>query len=146
VEKKEAAMNTKKRMILLAVVMLVAALACRLPLAGAGERRADTPREVPAGSGSTAVVTAREFSLDFEPARPAPGEVTFVVINEGHTAHDFQIRGSGVNAKTEMIDPGEQATLTVYLEPGSYDYECTVLGHAMLGMSGTFQVGEVSAR
>jgi uncharacterized cupredoxin-like copper-binding protein len=66
-----------------------------------------------------------------------PGTVTFTVKNAGHIAHDFSID----KKKTALISPGKSATLTVdFTKAGSYAYECTVTGHAALGMKGTFKV------
>ena len=66
-----------------------------------------------------------------------PGTVTFTVKNAGHVQHDFSIDGK----KTALISPGKSATLTVkFTKKGSYAYQCTVSGHAALGMKGTFKV------
>ena len=54
--------------------------------------------------------------------------------------HDFAIRSNGVSEKTRRIKPGESATLTVELEPGTYTYICTTSGHEQLGMRGTITV------
>ena len=40
-----------------------------------------------------------------------------------------------------LLSPGKSATLTVkFTKKGSYYYECTVPGHAALGMKGYFKV------
>ncbi len=66
-----------------------------------------------------------------------PGTVTFTVKNAGHISHDFDINGK----KTALLSPGKSAKLTVkFTKAGSYKYECTVSGHAALGMKGTFKV------
>ena len=66
-----------------------------------------------------------------------PGSVTFKVTNKGHVPHNFQIN----KKKTAMLSPGKSATLTVtFAKKGTYGYECTVPGHAALGMKGTFTV------
>jgi uncharacterized cupredoxin-like copper-binding protein len=66
-----------------------------------------------------------------------PGSVTFKITNKGHVSHNFSI-----DKKTSaMLSPGKSATLTVkFAKKGSYPYECTVPGHAALGMKGTFTV------
>lgn len=70
----------------------------------------------------------------------AVGTVTFDVRNVGQTEHNFAIEGEG---GTEMIPPGESATLTVHdLEAGDYTYVCEVTGHADGGMTGTLVVAE----
>jgi uncharacterized cupredoxin-like copper-binding protein len=41
-----------------------------------------------------------------------------------------------------MLNPGQSQTLTVtFKKKGKFPYVCTVLGHAKLGMKGTFAVG-----
>jgi len=66
-----------------------------------------------------------------------PGTATFVFKNVGHTVHDFSIGGK----VTPLLQPGQTARLTVtFTKAGSYQYLCTVGGHAQLGMEGTFTV------
>jgi nitrite reductase (NO-forming) len=62
--------------------------------------------------------------------------VTFRIRNAGTLAHDFKIAGR----KTPKIAPGKSATLTVSLRKGSYNYICTIPGHAASGMKGRFRV------
>jgi uncharacterized cupredoxin-like copper-binding protein len=83
----------------------------------------------------TVSATEFKFKLSATSAKK-PGAVTFVVKNNGHTSHDFEID----KKKTALLKPGKSATLTVTLAKGSYPYECTVQGHAALGMKGTFKV------
>ena len=93
-----------------------------------------------AGNGPSVNVAARDFAFSLDTAEIKAGTVTFVVKNNGSMPHDFEIRGDGVTQKTEMLDPGETASLTVDLQPGTYTYVCTVGGHNFLGMKGTFTV------
>jgi uncharacterized cupredoxin-like copper-binding protein len=83
-------------------------------------------------------VSAVEYKFKLSAASLAkPGSATFKVTNNGHVSHDFEI-----NHKTSaMLSPGKSATLTVkFAKKGNYPYECTVPGHAALGMKGTFKV------
>lgn len=90
-----------------------------------------------AAATTTVSVTAIDFKFKLSAASlKKPGRVTFKVTNKGHTQHDFQID----KKKTKLLSPGKSATLTVTLKKGSYAYECTVPGHAALGMKGTFKV------
>ena len=68
------------------------------------------------------------------------GTITFVVQNTGQAPHNFAIKGNGVEERLPVLEPGQSATLTVDLSPGTYEYECTVPGHAMAGMQGTLTV------
>lgn len=66
------------------------------------------------------------------------GAASFEVTNTGQTEHNFAVEGV---AKTEMIPPGETATLTVPdLAAGTYTFICEVTGHADGGMTGTLEV------
>jgi uncharacterized cupredoxin-like copper-binding protein len=90
-----------------------------------------------AAAGTTVTVTAVDFKFKLSAtSAKAPGTVTFKVTNKGHTQHDFSID----KKTTKLLSPGGSATLTVTLKKGSYSYECTVPGHAALGMKGTFKV------
>lgn len=121
----------------LGALILLVTLACRSVVPGGGGASGAASGENP-----TVTVTTDDFDIRMDASQAGAGTVTFVVLNKGHMPHDFAINGSGVEEKTPMIDPGEEATLVVELEPGSYDYVCTVPGHAMLGMRGTFRVTE----
>lgn len=68
------------------------------------------------------------------------GPITIEVSNTGQTEHNLDIEGV---AATEMIPPGESATLDVPdLEAGDYTYICQVPGHEAAGMTGTLIVSE----
>jgi uncharacterized cupredoxin-like copper-binding protein len=54
--------------------------------------------------------------------------------------HDFAIQANGIEQKSAMLNSGQSTTLSVTLEPGTYTYRCTVPGHEILGMKGTFTV------
>jgi uncharacterized cupredoxin-like copper-binding protein len=61
-----------------------------------------------------------------------------VVTNKGKIGHDFRIAGK----KVKLLNPGKSATLTVkFGKKGKFTYDCTVTGHARLGMKGVFGVG-----
>ena len=96
---------------------------------------ADAP--VPAASTIEVVAT----DLRFDPATvtiTAGDTVNLALVNDGAAFHDLTIPALGF-----MLDAraGEEASgsLTVD-EPGSYDFECSVPGHAEAGMRGTLIV------
>lgn len=60
------------------------------------------------------------------------GDVTFNVTNNGKIAHNFAISGHS----TLVLAAGKSETLTVSLAKGRYPYQCTITGHAALGMKG----------
>ena len=77
------------------------------------------------------------------------GVVTFKVTNMGSVVHDFKVcassKGGSANScvgkVTKQISPGSSATLTVtFAAKGTYEYLCTVPGHAASGMKGDLKV------
>jgi uncharacterized cupredoxin-like copper-binding protein len=59
-------------------------------------------------------------------------------LSRGHIEHNFVISGNGVNHSTKLIPPGSSDSMTLALAPGRYDFMCSVPGHAIVGMSGSF--------
>jgi plastocyanin len=106
-----------------------------------GAPSARTPQEDGAnGSETTLHVVATDFAFVLDASQVRAGTITFLVKNTGAMPHDFAIQGHGVDQKTAMLEPGQTASLTVDLKPGTYTYKCTVLGHTLLGMRGTLTV------
>jgi uncharacterized cupredoxin-like copper-binding protein len=101
---------------------------------------AEQPSETANQSGTVVNVVAQDFKFLLDASSAPAGPVTFVVANEGSMPHDFAITIDGERYKTSMIQPGSSDSLTVELQPGSYEYVCTVPGHDILGMKGTFSV------
>ncbi len=130
--------KTTYRILLAGLLLLAASLACRALVPG-GSAGQSNP-EAAVSENGTVNVAADEFEFRLDATQAEAGVVTFVVTNEGQMEHDFAISGQGIDERTPMLQPGESATLEVELEPGAYEFVCTVPGHAMLGMSGTFTV------
>jgi uncharacterized cupredoxin-like copper-binding protein len=115
------------------------ALASALVLFAAGTSVAGAAVTAHPASASTSVsVTAVEYKFTLSASSVSkPGTVTFKIKNAGHVEHDFKID----NKTSKLLAPGASTTLTVkFAKKGSYAYECTVAGHAALGMKGTFKV------
>jgi uncharacterized cupredoxin-like copper-binding protein len=115
----------KRTLSLLAAAAVVAAtLFAVVPFAGASS------------TATTVKVTAKDYRFVLSRKSAPHGKVNFKVVNKGKTKHDFKIAGK----KTPMLKPGKTATLTVTLKEGKkYTYICTVPGHTVLGMKGTFK-------
>ncbi|MHB8643364.1 MAG: cupredoxin domain-containing protein [Gaiellaceae bacterium] len=64
------------------------------------------------------------------------GPVHFVVTNDGKIPHNFVID----NAQTLVIPAGGTGSVDVDLAPGKYPFQCSITGHAALGMKGTLVV------
>jgi uncharacterized cupredoxin-like copper-binding protein len=137
-------MQSKQFPRLILLVLLVASML--LAACGGGSDRQDTatgntpqPSGANAG-GATINVTLKETTVALDKTQAPAGTITFVVQNNGHAPHNFAIKGNGVEKEIPLLESGQSATLTVDLSPGTYEYECTVPGHAMAGMRGTLTV------
>ncbi len=81
-------------------------------------------------------------------------EVTVMVSNMGRSFHAFGVVSdpndfnsviweSGIGSAIASLRPGEEGSVTFLAgAPGVYDYICTVPGHVLQGMQGTFIVEE----
>jgi uncharacterized cupredoxin-like copper-binding protein len=87
------------------------------------------------GGGKTVRATEKEFSIDLRGGDTLePGRFRFQVVNAGKIDHDLEIEGGGVEEKTPLIGPGDEAALEAELKAGKYRFYCTVPGHAQSGM------------
>jgi len=110
-----------------------------------------------AGSSSTkaasikvSVNKTKEFAFTLSPKSAAHGAITFTISNGGNLPHDFQLCSkpssspsatSCTGKKTALISPGATAKLAVVVaKAGTYEYMCTVPGHAAAGMKGLLKV------
>ncbi len=74
-----------------------------------------------------------------EATAPA-GQLKIQSTNEASIPHDIAIEGNGASGKGEVVQDGGVSSFTVDLEPGTYQYFCTVAGHREGGMEGTLKV------
>ncbi len=102
---------------------------------------ASSPAPAPASSSpaeaesETVAVTEGEMFIELSEDSFAPGSYTFEVVNEGNMPHDFVVERDGDDvAATEVLQPGESATLEVDLEAGDYVFYCSVGAHRAAGM------------
>lgn len=135
-------MRRKFRFMLVSAALATAALA---PVSQAAAHRGRT-------HATTVTVTAgkpTEFGFQLSTKAVKVGSVTFNVTNAGNIPHAFKVcasnQGGTANAcagkGTAMISPGASATLAVtFTKPGSYEYLCTVPGHAASGQKGLLKV------
>lgn len=92
--------------------------------------------------GPEVVVTLEEYRLVPDRIRVRPGQpsITFVLRNEGRFAHNFRVRGPGVDAAASKFGPGRTVRLEVALPPGEYHISCPLSNHDQRGMHGTLLV------
>jgi glucose/arabinose dehydrogenase/uncharacterized cupredoxin-like copper-binding protein len=84
--------------------------------------------------GETVAVSLTEFAIDMPTELPA-GPTTFEITNDGTIEHNFEVEGQGIEEELpENLAPGASGTLTVALEPGTYEVYCPVGNHENQGM------------
>jgi len=96
------------------------------------------------------VTKATEFKFKLSKVALKKGVVAFKVTNGGNLPHDFKVCSSNkgtitantcTGRSTPLVSPGQSNTLRVtFLRAGTYEYLCTVPGHAAAGMKGLIKV------
>lgn len=133
-------MQLRQRLLVLAVLTGVVALFAALPAFASTK----------ATSIKVTVSKTKEFAFTLVPKSAPHGVITFTISNGGNLPHDFELCSkpsssasatSCTGKKTALISPGASGKLTVsVLKPGTYQYLCTVPGHAAAGMKGLLKV------
>jgi len=129
--------------LLVALSLAVAALvAVPGAMAGARSKALVSTVNVTAGKPS-------ELAFQLSTKSVKRGVITFKITNKGKLSHDFKLCSKASSSlanscngrSTAMISPGKSATLRVtVLVKGTYEYLCTVPGHAAAGMKGLITV------
>lgn len=110
-----------------AVGAAVIASASAAAPAGAGARAARTP--------PTAVgVREKEWNIAVYRKVVRARRIKLNVFNRGQDRHDLRITGNGVERTTAQIRPGQNASLTLTVSPGTYRLVCTLKRHQARGM------------
>ena len=133
-------MQLRHRLLAFAAVVGVFALVAAIPALASTK----------AASIKVSITKTKEFAFTLSPKSAAHGVITFTISNGGNLPHDFQLCSkpssspsatSCTGKKTALISPGASAKLTVVvLKAGTYQYLCTVPGHAAAGMKGLLKV------
>ena len=116
-----------------------------LPVMGATAGHAALVQNV-----TVTVTKATEFKFKLSKVALKKGIVAFKVTNGGNLPHDFKVCSSNkgtitantcTGRSTPLVSPGQTNTLRVtFLRSGTYEYLCTVPGHAAAGMKGLLKV------
>lgn len=83
------------------------------------------------------VFVAEDIAWGDAPATIPAGEAVLAIDNQGAILHNVTFEGADVVVEAEG---GQSASDTFTLEPGTYDYYCSVPGHREAGMEGTVTV------
>jgi uncharacterized cupredoxin-like copper-binding protein len=125
----------------LAGIALIAVLILALPVAAHASTK----------STSVTVTTGKpsEFRFTLSKKTVPHGAVVFHVTNSGNIPHDFKVCASSkggltntcTGKTTKLLSHGQSTTLTyTFKTKGTYEYLCTVPGHAAAGMKGDLKV------
>lgn len=113
---------------MLAVVALLGA-AC-----GGGDASPTETTSEPTDGGGAASLELADFEFSPADLTVSSGD-TITLENTGETPHTFTIADEGVD---EQVEAGESVEVTIDLDPGTYDFVCTL--HESQGMVGTLTV------
>jgi plastocyanin len=119
----------------------VARLPAVTPSSTAAEREA-IPLPMPTGERQIGVRLS-EYRIEMTRETVPAGEVEFQVVNAGSTTHYLLVRSNDVYSMTPHLPPGDTAVMRVVLEPGEYEYICTIrdeFDHTSEGMRGQLVV------
>jgi plastocyanin len=86
---------------------------------------------------TTVDVTEYEFGFKLSQTTVPAGKVVFRMTNAGGIVHNFDVIDVAVGP---FLVPGQTASMTATLKPGTYTYVCSVKYHAAQGMQGTLTV------
>jgi plastocyanin len=106
------------------------------------EGHADEEQQGPAG-GRTLALSADpggDLSFDTDTLEARAGELTVRMDNPSSVPHNVSIEGRGVDEEGRTVGQGGTSTVTAELQPGEYDFYCSVAGHREGGMEGTLTV------
>jgi plastocyanin len=93
------------------------------------------------GLDGTLTATEAEFSIDLGTKTLKAGPYLVKVDNTGNATHDLVVELNGARiAGTSTIAPGQSASLSVTLKPGSYVFYCSIGNHRSMGMETTVTV------
>jgi plastocyanin len=124
--------------LVLSTVALVATLAGGAGSAAGATVKYGAVKKCVKPAKTTVTVQEFEFGFTLKPARVHCGTVTFVQKNVGSVPHNFVLKVRG--GSSPLVAPGASFTKKLIIAPGSYQYLCTVIGHAAQGMVGTLKV------
>jgi plastocyanin len=137
----------------LAVAILTACGSTDKPEGGARASSASSEAGSPSGSAApgssgstvgqngTLTATEADFSLTLGTKSLAAGPYVVTVENQGQATHTLVVERDGARiAGTSNISPGESASLSVTLKPGTYVFYCSIDNHRAMGMEVTVTV------
>jgi plastocyanin len=94
------------------------------------------------GGGATLTLASDPSALKFDKSSlsASAGKVTIKMTNKSGLSHNVSIKGNGVDVKGNTVGQGSVSTVSTTLKAGTYEFYCSVDGHAAAGMKGTLTV------
>jgi uncharacterized cupredoxin-like copper-binding protein len=95
------------------------------------------------GQGNAATVTLTEFTIKPKGVQLKAGQpATLTLVNGGKIEHNLKLDAAVTDTPLpEVLKPGERTTVTFTPKAtGTFQYACTIPGHAPAGMTGTVTV------
>jgi mono/diheme cytochrome c family protein len=110
-------------------------------LASAGKTEVSS-KPIAAADGQLQIDADPTGALAFESSKAiaSPGPLELLSVNESATPHNIAIRDGGKLIEGDVVSGGGTSKLTANLEPGKYEFVCTVPGHEDGGMKGVLTV------
>ncbi len=132
-----------RRTVLVVFPLLAAALLAAG--CGGGDNGSATTTEVTTATGETTTVQlaadpSGALAFDKTTLEAPAGSVTIELTNDSSVGHNVEVEGNGVEEKSDTVSNGT-TSVTVDVEPGTYEFYCAVPGHREAGMEGTLTVG-----
>ncbi|HEU4658401.1 MAG TPA: plastocyanin/azurin family copper-binding protein [Capillimicrobium sp.] len=111
--------------------------------ASAGSGYGSAGGQAAGGGGGTTLQLAADpsgkLAFDKTSLEAKAGKVTIDFTNDSSTPHAVEVEGNGVEEETDTVTDGK-ASVTVDLQPGTYEFYCPVDGHEAAGMKGELTV------
>jgi uncharacterized cupredoxin-like copper-binding protein len=96
------------------------------------------------GGGNAATITLSEFAIKTKGVQLNAGQpATLTLVNSGKIEHNLTLDPAVTDTPLPaVLKPGERTTVTFTPKAnGTFEYACTIPGHAPAGMIGTVTVG-----
>ena len=126
-----------KLLVALAILAAAAGLSACGSSGGGGSITCPAKVDTKTATGGAITVCASDIKFDVKTIDAKAGTLAVTLENGGSIAHTLKIENTSLELKT---DAGKTAKGSVTLSKGTYNFECTIPGHASLGMKGTIVV------
>jgi uncharacterized cupredoxin-like copper-binding protein len=109
------------------------------PEAGGSSAASQSVPDTAAATTVTAIES--EFAIDLSRKALPAGTYAVTVTNSGKGTHSLTIEGpGGVDVTSKTLHGGESTTMTVTLQPGTYEVYCPIGNHRSMGMDTSLTV------